>query len=74
MMHVTYKNADRGERWGAALARMWRAAQKLERGFLSWLSRVGCPPAVVSTTRWALRAGIVAIAFDTSTRRENWLS
>ena len=62
-MRHTYKNAGRGLRWGAALARMWRAIQKLERGFGSWLAGVGCPAALVTTIRWALRAGIVAALF-----------
>jgi len=61
-MRHTYKNVGRGERWGAALARMWRGIQKLERGFGSLLARVGCPAGLVITIRWILRAGIFVIA------------
>ena len=61
-MRHAYNRADRGERWGAALARIWRGLRKLERGFSSWLLRAGCPGVMVLTIRWVLRAGIVVLA------------
>lgn len=62
-MDLTSKPEDRAQRLGSTLARLWRAFRNLEFRFGGWLASMGCPSLCITATRWALRAGVIVLAF-----------